>query len=184
MKYGLFDYQGFGESAHGSFNNFCGQPVRQYMCNKRNKLVLHNMSTGPFAAHNVIHLYIDIYIYIYLFVYLYLYIWYPLPPMYPRLSSQYFSISALGRHGFLGCPCFHAFLRNLSCRTACVNGIGRACRLYVSSLSFNTKLSDRAYSNVFRTYSVEYASDPRFKIQVAGQRILNLGSEAYSTEYV
>ena len=26
---------------------------------------------------------------------------------------------------------------------------------------------DRAYSNVFKTYSVEYASDPRFKIQGA-----------------
>ena len=25
------------------------------------------------------------------------------------------------------------------------------------------------YSNVFKTYSVEYASDPRFKIQGAGQ---------------
>ena len=41
------------------------------------------------------------------------------------------------------------------------------------------------YSNVFKTYSVEYVSDPRFKVQgkvVAGT--LNLGSEAYSTEYV
>ena len=45
------------------------------------------------------------------------------PPT-PPVPTPVFSISALGRHGFLGCPCFHALLRNLSCRTACVNGIG------------------------------------------------------------
>ena len=30
---------------------------------------------------------------------------------------------------------------------------------------------DGAYSNVFKTYSVEYASDPRFKIEGARENI-------------
>ena len=69
----------------------------------------------------------------------------------PHVPTPVFSISALGRDGFL------------SCRTAWVNGRKSACKSYVSSLSSSAKLSPRTQIGRIQRYS----SDPRFKIQGA-----------------
>ena len=67
-------------------------------------IIRMTINSGFLYIHTyVLHMYIHmLYIYIY------------------KHDTPSFSISALGRHGFLGCPCFHALLRNLSC----VNGMG------------------------------------------------------------
>ena len=62
----------------------------------------------PCTCTSTLHSYINIY----------------MVPHPPHVPTPVFSISALGSDGFLGCPCSHAFLQNLSCRTAWVNGIG------------------------------------------------------------
>ena len=52
------------------------------------------------------------------YIYIYMYIKIRYPPRPPHVPTPVFSISALGRHGFLGCPCFHAFLRKAAGRRA------------------------------------------------------------------
>ena len=61
-------------------------------------------------------------LYTYQYKYIYIYIYMDGTP--PHVPTPVFSISAFGKDGFLGCPCSQAFLRNLSCRPAWVNGIG------------------------------------------------------------
>ena len=80
---------------------------------------------GPTSGHLGLcfFIYIHACIRIHTCIHMYIYIYMVPPP--PRVPTPVFSISALGRDGFLGCPCSHAFLRNLSCRPAWVNGIGR-----------------------------------------------------------
>ena len=79
----------------------------------------------------------------------------------------------------------------MSCRTAWVNGRKSACKSYVSSLSSSAKLSPRTQIGRIQSYSKRILlntpriQDSRFK--VPGRTLpctLNLGSEAYSTEYV
>ena len=84
----------------------------------------------------------------------YIYIWYP--PF--HVPTPVFSISALGRDGFL------------SCRTAWVNGRKSACKSYVSSLSSSAKLSPRTQIGRIQTYSKRILlntpriQDSRFKV--------------------
>ena len=100
-------------------------------------------------------IYIYIYIYIYMWIYIYIYI-YMVPP--PHVPTPVFSISALGRDGFL------------SCRTAWVNGRKSACKSYVSSLSSSAKLSPRTQIGRIQTYSKRILlntpriQDSRFKV--------------------
>ena len=78
------------------------------------------------------------------------------PP--PHVPTPVFSISALGRDGFL------------SCRTAWVNGRKSACKSYVSSLSSSAKLSPRTQIGRIQTYSKRILlntpriQDSRFKV--------------------
>ena len=87
-------------------------------------------------------------------IYIYIYIWYP-PPHVP---TPVFSISALGRDGFL------------SCRTAWVNGRKSACKSYVSSFSSSAKLSPRTKIGRIQRYSKRILlntpriQDSRFKV--------------------
>ena len=84
----------------------------------------------------------------------YIYIWYP-PPHVP---TPVFSISALGRDGFL------------SCRTEWVNGRKSACKSYVSSSSSSAKLAPRTQIGRIQTYSKRILlntpriQDSRFKV--------------------
>ena len=78
------------------------------------------------------------------------------PP--PHVPTPVFSISALGRYGFL------------SCRTAWVNGRKSACKSYVSSLSSSAKLSPRTQIGRIQSYSKRILlntpriQDSRFKV--------------------
>ena len=83
---------------------------------------------------------------------------YMVPPP-PNVPTPVFSISALGRDGFL------------SCRTAWVNGRKSACKSYVSSSSSSAKLSPRTQIGRIQTYSKRILlntpriQDSRFKVQ-------------------
>ena len=76
----------------------------------------------------------------------------------PHVPTPVFSISALGRDGFL------------SCRTAWVNGRKSACKSYVSSLSSSAKLSPRTQMGRTQRYSKRILlntpriQDSRFKV--------------------
>ena len=76
----------------------------------------------------------------------------------PHVPTPVFSISALGRDGFL------------SCRTAWVNGRKSACKSYVSSLSSSAKFSPRTQIGRIQTYSkrillnMPRIQDSRFKV--------------------
>ena len=76
----------------------------------------------------------------------------------PHVPTPVFSISALGRDGFL------------SCRTAWVNGRKSACKSYVSSSSSSAKLSPRTQIGRIQTYSKRILlntpriQDSRFKV--------------------
>ena len=82
---------------------------------------------------------------------------YGTPPP-PHVPTPVFSISALGRDGFL------------SCRTAWVNGRKSACKSYVSSSSSSAKLSPRTQIGRIQTYSKRILlntpriQDSRFKV--------------------
>ena len=78
------------------------------------------------------------------------------PP--PHVPTPVFSISALGRDGFL------------SCRTAWVTGRESACKSYVSSLSSSAKLSPWTQIGRIQRYSKRILlntpriQDSRFKV--------------------
>ena len=106
--------------------------------------------TPPYI-HITTYIHTNVYNYIRL---LYIHI-YMVPPHVP---TPVFSISALGRDGFL------------SCRTAWVNGRKSACKSYVSSLSSSAKLSPRTQIGRIRRYSKRILlntpriQDSRFKV--------------------
>ena len=111
---------------------------------------------------------ICIYTYYSIYIFIYIYIWYPPPPHVP---TPVFSISALGRDGFL------------SCRTAWVNGRKSACKSYLSSLSSSAKLSPRTQIGRIQRYSKHILlNTPRIqdsKFKVPGRTLpctLNLES--------
>ena len=104
-----------------------------------------------------IHIYMYIHVHIHVCAYTFIYIYiYMVPP--PHVPTPVFSISALGRDGFL------------SCRTAWVNGRKSACKSYVSSLSSSAKLSPRTQIGRIQTYSkrillnARRIQDSRFKV--------------------
>ena len=100
-------------------------------------------------------MYLCMYVCMYTYMHMCIYIC-MVPP--PHVPTPVFSISALGRDGFL------------SCRTAWVNGRKSACKSYVSSLSSNAKFSPRTQIGRIQTYSKRILlntpriQDSRFKV--------------------
>ena len=119
------------------------------------RIPLPAVAAGPEPQECLISMVYSSAMCIYIYIFIYLFICYP-PPHVP---TPVFSISALGRDGFL------------SCRTEWVNGRKSACKSYVSSSSSSAKLSPRTQIGRIQTYSKRILlntpriQDSRFKVQ-------------------